>query len=83
MEKAWKENFKVLKYDKLFKKLEENNVTTYVLRKEKVMGQQTYYNLKNGGGDLSGKSIDSLCRLLNCQPGDLMEYVQDPAEVKE
>jgi len=22
--------------------------------------------------------LDSICRVLNCQPGDLMEYVPDP-----
>ena len=64
-------------YDKLFKLLEEHGISTYYLRQNKIMGQQTYYNLKNGKGNLGSETLEKLCKLLNCQPGDLMEYVPD------
>lgn len=41
------------------------------------MGQQTYYNLKNGKGHLGYETLEKLCNLLNCQPGDLMEYIPE------
>ena len=28
-------------------------------------------------------TLEALCRELNCQPGDLLEYVADPAEVEK
>lgn len=66
-----------ISYQKLFDLLNEKGVTTYYLRQNKIIGQQTYYNLKNGKGNLGTESLEKLCKLLNCQPGDLMEYIQD------
>ena len=49
---------------------------TSVLRKEKLMGEVTIQKLRKG--DLvSWANINTICSLLNCQPGDLMEYVPD------
>ena len=31
----------------------------------------------NNGEAISTATIDKLCKLLDCQPGDIMEYVQD------
>lgn len=61
-------------YDKLFERLAEKGYTTYTIRKERLIGQATLTALKNGTGGLDAKTIDRLCRLLNCQPGDLMEW---------
>lgn len=66
-----------ISYDKLFKLLESNGISTYYLRQNKIMGQQTYYNLKNGKGHLGYETLEKLCNLLNCQPGDLMEYIPE------
>ena len=62
-------------YDKLFALLAEKGYTTYRIRKEKLMGNQTYQSLKNGTGGLDYRTIDKLCKALNVQPGDLMSYV--------
>ena len=49
----------------------------------------SYYRLGNEGNDpqtqqrirhdkpLSTTTIEALCRILGCQPGDLMEYILD------
>lgn len=66
-----------ISYKKLFTLLEKNGYTTYKIRKEKIIGQGTLTALKNGTGGIDGKTIDKLCKILNCQPGDLMEYVPD------
>ena len=64
-------------YTKLFDCLKEAGYTTYRIRKEKLMGQGTLTALKNGTGGLEHKTIERLCQVLNCQPGDLMEYVPE------
>ena len=44
------------------------------IRDEKLMGQATLQQLRHG--ELaSWKTIDTVCRLLDCQPGDLLEHV--------
>lgn len=66
-----------IKYDKLFALLKDRGYTTYRIRKEGLLGQSTLTAIKNGKGGLTEKSIDKLCQVLKCQPGDLMEYVED------
>jgi putative transcriptional regulator len=64
-------------YDKLFSLLRERGYTTYRIRKEKLIGQATLSAIKNGTGGLDAKTIARLCDKLDCQPGDLMEYVRE------
>lgn len=46
------------------------------LRREKLLAESTIQQLR--GGDLvSWANIERLCRLLQCQPGDLLEYVEE------
>lgn len=66
-----------IKYDKLLKMLEEKGYTSYKIKQEKLMGQGTLTAIKSGTGGLDAKTISRLCALLNCQPGDIMEYVSD------
>ena len=67
-------------YDKLLNLLQEQGYTSYRIKKENIIGQATLTKIKKGTGGLDHRSIDNLCRVLGCQPGDLMEYVPDPAE---
>ena len=66
-----------IKYDKLLKMLEEKGYTSYKIKQEKLIGQGTLTAIKNGAGGLDAKSISKLCALLDCQPGDIMEYVPE------
>lgn len=50
--------------------------STYRIRKEKLLGEATVQKLRNGE-PVSWENISTLCRLLNCQPGDIMEYEED------
>lgn len=67
----------MLKYDKLFKLLEENGYTATKIRETAIIGQATYYGLKNGTKGIDAKTINKLCKVFNCQPGDILEYVPD------
>ena len=62
--------------------LKEKGITTYMIRKEKIMSESTVQKLRSGKG-LAWDNIETLCRLLECQPSDLMEYVPDTVEVQK
>ena len=64
-------------YDKLFALFKEKGYSTYRIRKENVIGQATLTAMKNHSGGIDARSIERLCKVLNCQPGDIMEYVPD------
>ena len=67
----------MIKYDKLFDKLEHNGITPQIVRDKKIVGQSTYYQLKKGSDNITMRTIDKFCKILNCQPCDLIEYVPD------
>lgn len=64
-------------YNKLFNLLKEKNKTMYDLRKDKVIGTATLEKMRKEMGHVDTRSIESLCEYLDCQPGDLMEYVKE------
>jgi len=66
----------VIVYKDILGKLLEAGYTTYRVRKEKLLPESTMQKLRSGG-TVTTETIDTLCRLLHCQPGDLMEYVED------
>lgn len=66
----------MIKYDKCVKLLKEKGITSYTIRKNNIIGQSTLKKIKEGG-HIDTRSIDTLCRLLDCQPGDILEYVPD------
>lgn len=63
-------------YDKLMKKMDEDGLTTYKIRKEKIISESTLQNIREGKR-ITTDAIAALCGALNCQPGDLIEYVPD------
>lgn len=56
--------------------LKAKGYSTYSLRREKVLSESTIQKLRKGEG-IAWDNIETLCRLLDCQPADLMEYVKD------
>ncbi len=44
------------------------------LRSEKIMGESYMTQLRRGEL-VSWKTIENVCKLLNCQPGDILEYI--------
>ena len=56
--------------------IKEKGYTTYKLRKQKILGEATVQKLR-GNELVSWANIAVICRLLECQPGDLLEYVPD------
>lgn len=60
--------------------LKEAGYTTYRLRKEKLIGEATLTKIRNTYL-VSWENINTICKLLHCQPGDLLEYVPDDSEI--
>ena len=68
-----------IKYDKLFSLIKEQGKTEYWLRQNGI-SPSILNKLKHQTGGLDARTIEKLCRLLNCQPGDIMEYVEEGTE---
>lgn len=63
-------------FNKLFDLMKEKNLTTYKIRKERIISEGTLQHLRNNDS-VSTNSIAALCQALNCQPADIMEYVDE------
>lgn len=65
-----------IKYDKLFKILEERgHSSTYWLRQNGFYAATVNKLRKNER--INTDTIERLCKLLGVQPGDIMEYVEE------
>lgn len=49
------------------------------LRREKLLSESTIQKLRTGEG-VSWDNLERLCRLLGCQPGDILEYIEEKPE---
>ena len=63
-------------YSKLFTLMKEKGLTTYRIRKEKIIAEGSLQALRNNKS-VATDTICALCKELGCQPGDIMEYVDD------
>ena len=63
-------------YDKLLALMESKGLTTYQIRKNKIISESTLQNIRQGKR-ITTDTIASLCDALDCQPGDILEYVPD------
>lgn len=55
--------------------LKEAGYNTNRIRKEKIMGEAMLQKIRNGQM-VSWAVLETICDLLNCQPGDLIEFVK-------
>lgn len=53
--------------------LKDKGYTSYRLRNEKLIGERQVQQLREGV-IVSPACLDKLCKLLECQPGDVIEY---------
>ena len=47
------------------------------LRNEKVMGESTIQRLRTGSTAINLSSLGVICGILHCQPGDLVDWVEE------
>lgn len=56
--------------------LKEKGYNTNRIRTESLLSQSTLQKFRNKQG-VSWENLETLCKLLECQPADLIEYVKD------
>lgn len=69
----------IIVYNKLLALMEQKGLTTYKIRKDKIISESTLQKIRKNKS-ITTDSISSLCEVLNCQPGDIMEYVPDQTQ---
>lgn len=68
-----------ISYQKLLNLFKEKGITSYVIKRDKVIGQASWKKIHEGG-HIDTRTIENLCSYLNCQPGDILEYIPDDQE---
>ena len=63
----------MIQYKNIFERLSAAGYSSYRLKKEKLIGGATIDKIRNGEC-ITTETIDTLCRLCQCQPGDILEY---------
>jgi len=59
--------------------LKKVGFTTYKIRKDKIIGEAQMQKIRTG--EIASKeTLNTICRLLDCQPGDILEYIPDKKE---
>ena len=56
--------------------LKEAGYNTNRIRKEKIMGEAMLQQIRSGQM-VSWATLETICSLLECQPGDLIEFVKE------
>jgi len=74
----------MISYKKTFDLLKKKDVSMYKMIKDNIISPSSLQRMRLGTSPtnrgIDGRTIDSLCKYLDCQPGDLMEYVDATAE---
>ena len=70
-----------ISYNKLFVLMEQKNIKKYHLRQQGIHAAVMDKLVKSKNVDIS--TIEKLCKLLDCQPGDILEYVPDEENAEE
>lgn len=66
----------VYKFDVL-PALKEAGYSTYVLQRDNILPRGTLTKLKNNDTDISLKTLNKICELLDMQPGNIIKRVAD------
>ena len=56
--------------------LKEKGYNTNKIRTESLLSQSTLQKFRQQQG-VSWENLETLCKLLECQPGDLIEYTEE------
>ena len=67
---------------KLDEVLQKRGRSAYSVAKETGLKETTLWRLRHNKGSATFNTLDLLCKALDCQPGDLLEYISDELQVK-
>lgn len=66
----------------IISRLKAIGYNTTRIRKENIFGQKTMQDFRTNA-EIPYKTINKLCEMLHCQPGDILEFVPNANEVQE
>lgn len=61
--------------------LKNKGYSTYKIRKEKIFNESQLQQMRENK-ILAQDALNKVCRLLDCQPGDILEYIPDENETQ-
>lgn len=63
--------------------LERRGFNTYKAKTSKLLSQDTLKKIKREDTNISLESINRICMILDMQPKDIIEYIEDEEEKKK
>ena len=66
----------MIRFDKLWKMMENRGISTYYLREHCGFDSKTIRRLR-GNENMETKTLSKLCSVLDCRLEDIAEYVPD------
>ena len=63
-------------YNDVLARLAAAGWTAYRIRQEKLISESALQRIRHGQS-VTLETIDTICRLLDCQPGSILTYVPD------
>ena len=69
----------MISYNNLWNVMKQRGITQYMLIKKYHISPGQITRLKRNES-VSTHTIDVFCRILQCNVGDIMEYIEDPNE---
>ena len=66
----------MIKFDRLWKTMEAQGVTTYRLRERCGLDRKTIRRLKEND-NIETKTLNKICTALNCKLEDIAEYIPE------
>lgn len=76
----WKDGDFLIKYKiDIIQALKQVGYSTYKIRKEKIFTESQLQQMRDHKL-LTQEALNKVCTLLDCQPGDILEYIPDGTE---
>ena len=66
----------MIRFDRLWKTMEEKKISTYQLREQCGIDSKTVRRLR-ANDNMETKTLNKLCAYLNCKLEDIAEYIPD------
>lgn len=66
----------MISYDNLWTVMKEKGISQYALIKKYKISPAQITRLKRNES-VSTHTIEVFCKILNCQPGDIMKYIEE------
>ena len=66
----------IIRYDPLWKTMEDRNITTYTLIYKMGLSPQTINNLRHNKS-ITMYTLEKLCQVLECTANDIISFTED------